>query len=230
MPRYARRRRRYKRSRGFGRSFHRHQAYEKGELKRAKGELAANLTTSWAAYNPTTDDSLFAVAEGVGHDDRIGSLVYIESMFIRGQICTSTLEAQASPMADTPVRIIIGIDSVTDGSEIATGSVLDNNGSNDLNSPRNIQYTDRIRVLLDKTMVVKAAGYSEGAVNTYCHPFVCMPFKFFHKFSPPLKVRYLSTGSTVVSIRGNSLFLMAICGSTTSGVGIDYQVRSRFRG
>ncbi len=232
MPRYysngRRKRRSFRRGRNFGRSFMRHTSQR--ELKTFQDEIDGfTLSTSWQAVNPPITDCLVAPAQGVGADDRIGNVYHIESLMIKGAVCTPEIEQAASPQADVAVRIVIGIDKNAEGSEIVPANVLDLAWADDFHCFRELKKVENYTVLMDQVVVLPARGYSEGSINQFAHPGRCTPFTYYKKFPGGLKVKCSGTGNTVASIQTNGLFMMAI-EESTGGSRLDCQIRARFRG
>lgn len=229
MAKYGHRRRRYRKSRGFKRSYRKFVAGS--ELKSAHDELNSfGVTTSWAAANPVTTDALCAPGQGVDGNDRIGDRYSIESLYINGDVCSAEAESQTAPMAETNVRIVIGIAHNTDGAEVVPADVLHLGYNEDIFAMRKLSHTSEFTILSDQFLKLPAISLNEGAANLFAWPFRCQQFKYFKKFKKPLMVKCMTTGSTVASIQSNSLFCMCIAESQVTQALLSYQVRVRYRG
>lgn len=230
MAKYGNRRRRYRKSRSFHKSYHRFIAGS--ELKKAHHELAGyGVTDAWTAANPGTTNALCAPGQGVNGDDRVGDRYSIESLNIKGSICMAEQESQTNPPGDHHCRLILGIAHKTEGAEVNPAEVLEIGSWNDpILAMRNLTFVNDFTILSDQMVVLKMQGMNEGAANLFTHGFTCTKFSYFKKFKKPISVKCITTGNTIASVQTNSLFLLAITDAITDFPSLSYQVRTRFRG
>lgn len=200
------------------------------EKKFVDHELTATaLATTWAAYNPAGSvDCLTSCAQGDGESNRDGRVYHLASLHIRGDIITTTAEAEAAPSGAKEVRIVIVQDTQTNAAELTATDVMDDGGTVDLYAFRNLQYSKRFKVWKDKTLRIPVQIVNEGAVNSFASQQSRIPFNFNFTFKKPIKVTCSGTTDAVASITDNSFHLIAVSNSTSCQ--IQYQVRARFFG
>ncbi len=189
------------------------------------------LSSTWAAYNPTTADCISATAIGNTESTRDGRVYYINSVHLKGSIRATTLESQTGPISDLLARIVVVMDTQTNAAEVTALDVMDGDQTDDVYSFRNLQNTKRFRVLMDKTIKVPRASINtnEGAANLFAAgTWISYPFQYNLKFKKPVKVRCVGTTAVVGSISDNSIGVIAVASSTE--VSLNYQSRIRFSG
>lgn len=204
------------------------------ENKFLDSELTATaLTAGWVSLNPTgtgCTDSISVPAQGDGESERDGRVYHINSVHVKGLITKASDESTGSPLGDCPVRVILYWDTQTNASEAVATDIMDAGGTTDLLAFRNLQNSKRFVVLKDKTMMIRSEHMNEGAVNSFAHSSVQIPFQFNKKFKKPIKVRCAGTTANVSSVQDNNLGIAAITGDAAQGYQIQYQARIRFTG
>ncbi len=185
-------------------------------------------STTWAAVEDATADTISAVAQGDGESDRDGRVYEIHSLHIRGIISSDLSEGAASPINDSFVRIAVVLDTQTNGAQLTATAVHETGGTPDYLSFRNLQNTGRFKILYDKSFVIKPQSMNEGAVNSFAGNSAFRQFIINKTFKTPIKVRCTGTTAVVGSIADNSLHVIAISDVTTNN--ITYKSRIRFTG
>lgn len=182
--------------------------------------------------NPDTALCVSAVGQGDGESERDGRNYTIHSLHIKGLITTSTLEAQANPTGDQSARIIVVIDSQTNAAELSAEDVMLVIGTaKDTNSFRNLQNTQRFKILKDAEFRIPFADIqmAQGAVNLFASSkWRGKEFNWNFNFPGGIKVNTKATGATIASITDNSIHVIGVCSSTVPL--LIYHSRIRFTG
>ena len=105
---------------------------------------------------------------------------------------------------------------------------MDNSGSRDTLAFRNLQQTNRFKVLASRMLILRPMVVNEGAINLFAHGQVLKQFSFAFAPRTPIKVTCQGTSSVVTDVVDNSLHVVAV--STDTAATIEYQVRLRFKG
>ncbi len=183
--------------------------------------------------DPTPQFCLNSVVQGTGPTERIGRRIWMKSLQIQGHVGFSPEKGQVNPNIDHIVTIWVVLDTQTNQSAAQSEQVFTNAGIAAL-SPylfRNMQNTDRFRVLKKKTIKMTAdVSTDDTAVPAeFAHSGRRFPFKFW---LPLNRMAVLfdpnSTLGTVSQIMDNSIHMMAATSDTGSVPFIDYVSRLRF--
>lgn len=183
------------------------------------------FTNAWAERNPA-QDSLCGIAQGDGESNRDGRVAYISSIHIRGWISLTTAEGAGAPQGDGVARLAVVWDTQTNEAEVVGTNVFDAGASNDHLSHRNLNYTQRFRVLMDKSYIIRPETV-QNAANDFSTGQVIRAFSFNHKFKTPVKVVHDDINAAIADITDNSFHLVGI-GNTE--LAYEYEVRTRFYG
>ncbi len=195
--------------------------------------VSTGMSATWAGgeLDDSTALSLSAAAQGDGESQRDGRTYYINSVHLRGTITQPSVESQTVPAPDVVVRLCLVWDTQSNGAQLNAEDVMKTvSSANEYQSFRNLQFSKRFIVLMDKTMVIPVArGVSnEGAINLFAHGDTDIFFKMNKKFSKGIKVRTTGTNATVSVTSDNSLHLIGV--SESSSTLIEYTSRVRFSG
>lgn len=198
------------------------------ELKFRNTELVnAPITTSWVTLNPSSGvDCLSAVPQGTTEQQHLGRTMYMIGIYVHGDLEMSRVVDQTLPENDIIVRICLVLDSDTKGVELVASDVMDTGPTTQHLAFRNLQHTSRLRVLKEKSIVVRPLNMAE-TINAFAHGQRRQPFKINVTFKKPIRVLFKGTTGVVGSIVDNSLHVIA-CASE-GGVNLGYQSRLRFR-
>ncbi len=171
---------------------------------------AATGTMSTAVFNTV----IATLARGDTAQTRIGSKVFLRSLFIKG-----VLELDAGTN-DEPIRfrIMVIVDHQSNGAVPTVAEVFDLGATDDISSFRMLQNTKRFSVLYDKTNLINhVAGAGNGTTDNYNE--VDRLWSFYKKFKNPLKIQFKSpdaAGGADADILDNNVFV-AIAVNTARG-------------
>ncbi len=188
------------------------------------------MAATWTIAEPATT-ALSAVAQGDGESNRDGRVYLIDSVFIKGFIEVPLVEDTVNPQGDILTRFVLVHDKQTNGAcTFAATDVMDGGQTDDYNAFRNLQFTQRFKVLSDKKvkMYVTQSETNAGAQNLYSHGRMQTPFKMQYVFNPPLKVTMSGTTADIANVVDNSLRFISV--TTDASSTLNYQSRVRFRG
>jgi len=187
------------------------------------------FTATWAAMEPATTN-LTAIAQGDGESNRDGRKYAIKSIHIKGFIEVPQQESQTAPIADQYCRIVLVLDTQTNGAQLTATDVMDGGLAEDTLAFRNLQFSKRFIVLFDKkiTLHVGRANMNEGAVNLFASPTIRVPFSYNKTFSTPIQVLMSGTTADIANVTDNSIHMIGVSESTIAT--LSYQCRTRFVG
>lgn len=197
----------------------------------AAGSMVNN-TWALAQLDPGATLCLNAIAQGDGPSNRDGRQYQIRSVHVRGYIIVDPIETQANPLADVLVRLALVLDKQTNGAQVDPTTVFTGTGVNAFNGFRNLEYTQRFRVIEDISFRINSEGGC-AAANDFNAPSKVVPFIMNKEFKTPIKVNCNGVGATVASIADNSLHLVGcIAADAVSApvTRIHYWSRVRFQG
>lgn len=190
------------------------------------GAIVATNTSAMA--DPTTISCLNGIDTGDGESNRDGRKVNLRSVHLRGAVVLpnqNDLSSTAEPGAT--VRIALVLDRQANGVTMTSDTCF-LAATNVEHAYRNLQYSKRYKILMDKTIQVSPTGggvnpSAEGTVDAIGNT---VPFKFNKKLNIP--VTYNGTGNTIAAIVDNALHVVAFASKT--GATLNYQSRVRFSG
>ncbi len=190
-----------------------------------------SFTESWAAMEPATTN-LSTVAQGDGESQRDGRVYVIDSIHLKGYIRLPGAELVADVPASVICRIVVVVDTQTNGTTIVATEVMDAGQTKDVLAFRNLQNTLRFKVIWDKTFTLQVNSVSHFAVNSFSNTETLRHFKYNHKFPGGLRVTMSSTEQSIANVRDNSIHLIGVCSPFDAAVvpKLHYQCRIRFRG
>ncbi len=184
------------------------------------------MSTTWTSHDPATIECLNAMALAAGDSSRVGRVVYMHSLHIKGAITADVLEAETAPRSDSVVRIIVYIDMHINNVATDVTDVIDTGQSDDVNAFRNLFHTKRIVVLMDKMIHVRFPGQTVTSANAFNSAEKRIQWKYNKVWKKPIRVTFsLSTG-VVAAITDAAIQVMGI--SSKANNLITYQSRLRF--
>ncbi len=193
----------------------------------------ANLTTSWALVNPSPTVMVSTCSQGDSQSNCDGRVYFIKSVHVRGRITYGALEGQVSPAESNLVRIIMFLDTQANGAVAAVADVMDTLAAEPLRAFRNLEFTQRFRILGDKTFYLTSdhmVGDNVGPAN-YSWSQGTKLVDFDVSFKTPLKVNRSGTTNAIASIADNAIHVMAIHDTgNTANTQFSYISRMRFFG
>lgn len=186
------------------------------------------FTTTWTTMEPAASvESISVVAQGDTESTRDGRVYHIKSLHVQGHVTRVAVEAGTAPPDDIICRVVCVLDTQTNAAQLTATEVMLAATSN-VTSWRNLQFTDRFKILFDKKFILVAKTTNEGAVNSFSSQISWKTFKFNHTFKSPIKVTCKSTEAAVASVTDNSIHIIGTATSTLAL--LNYNSRIRYVG
>ena len=193
-------------------------------------DAAVVETVAGAEADPATALSLSALAQGDGESNRDGRQVRLLSVHMKGEVQFDPLD-QATPGQAQCVRLLVVLDKQTNGAQLNAEDVLldPTNTDLDVHAFRNLQYTQRFRVLKDFVVRQPTPSAVWDGTSTLKGG-VQVPFKVNIELGN-MPVTYTGTTAAIASIADNSIHVIAIASTTATGSAtLKYISRLRFVG
>lgn len=191
---------------------------------------ALTASTDWTGteHDPAAN-SLFTPQEGSDIDNRIGRLVHVHKIQIRGTI---HFPAQTNQTALDPACVIRGIlclDQQTNGTQMQGEELMASPGAATaqlcVNTMQSTANFGRFRVLKDKMFVMQDPNATYDGTNIEING-LSKHFKWNIKFNKAIPVRFNSTnGGTIADIIDNSFHMIFTSSSNAYGQALSYQAR-----
>ncbi len=196
------------------------------DTERSAITLVAN-TFAGGELDPVATLSISSPAGGSGESAHIGRTYSLLSCLIRGIIYRSAVTTpDANPIPDGWVRLVLFLDTQTNGIQAAAENVI-TSATNRYLGFQNLENTTRFKVLKDFRVKIPSKTTTVGNAATYTCPLGQIPFQFGYKFRMPLKVRTASTVEGVTGVSDYSVHLMG-CTHTAASTVVDWAARVRF--
>ncbi len=188
------------------------------------------FATTWAAMQDGTNDSISSVAQGDTESTRDGRIYHIHSVHLKWTCNIAAIESSAAPLGMVKGRVCLVWDTQTNGAVTLATLVMDGGQTDDTLAFRNLQYTKRFRVLMDKPFFIQRISQTnEGAINLFAEGSeTTRIFTYNRSFKKPIRVTMTGTGGTVASVGDNNLQVIGVANST--GVTLNMQTRIRYTG
>lgn len=196
------------------------------------GFVTGLLNTSWGNCNPSSGSvgCLSAPALGDGPTENDGRTYKITSIHLKGEATIGAATGVNPPPGATHVRIVLVMDTQTNGATLDAADVMMNAVPAPLHGFRNLEYTRRFVVLKDKTLKLNPQIMSNAVANEYSNGTQQTHFRMNKKFKNPIVVRRTSgTTADVANIADNSLHVIACYDGNLQG-GLSFTSRMRFIG
>lgn len=175
-----------------------------------------------AAGATIAEDSVLAIAQGVGESERIGRKMMVRSIGWRFNVKMPSSSNQNS--TGDIVRVILYQDKQTNGAAAVATDILE---SADYQSFNNLANKSRFLTLMDRTYVSNAAaGSGRGTTDTLAFGKSYVQDTFFKSVSIP--VEYDSTTGAITEMRSNNIGVLLL--SKEGIAGFDSKMRIRFEG
>lgn len=160
---------------------------------------------------------LSLIAQGTGDSNRIGRSVWVHSihmkMLIVGVATSNTTEGEI------PLRFKMVLDKEPCNADPTLNTVVTDTGN--INSMRNLYYSRRYTVLLDKKMVLRPTSVWDSSANhvdtVNSHRWLDLSYKF----KTPLRIEFSGTASTVADLSDKNIFFTIQALNPTPAVNID---------
>lgn len=185
-------------------------------------------TITGSESDPALLNCINGVAQGNGESEREGRLCKWYSLEIRGHITFDALSGSGTILTQGYARIVVLIDTQSNGAQFNAEDVLRNEGiagALSINAPRNIEFEQRFKILKD--FIVKQGpmdSISESATQNRTGGQL-KTFRCFHRLAG-WKSTHTGTGGSISSVTDNSLHVMAF--TTGLGGNITYTARLRY--
>ncbi len=201
---------------------------------RDRNLLAATISTVGALtggeIDPATVLCLNSMDQGTSPSERLGRFITMKTLQIKFHLETPAYEAAVNPLADINIFIALVLDKQTNNAQLSSEDVYQNVGATpelNGNPMRNMQHTDRFKVLKTKKIIMKRsiAQMNEGGINLFAGGSVTKDFEWYIGLNN-LRTQFTVIGDTVAQIQDNSLHLIAF--ATSGNTEISYHSRLRF--
>lgn len=193
---------------------------------------ATAFTDVWASGEmDPTENSISGIAQGDGDSERDGRVSTLLSWHLKGFIEITRVESQVNPTDDEICRIVVVLDTQTNGAQLNAENVfISFAAAKDVSSMRSLPGDQRFQILHDKTILIPAARavMNEGAADLFARGTIRSPFEFEGILNPPIRVNHLGTSTAIASIADNSIHVIGVATGTTPE--INYVSRIRFVG
>ena len=185
------------------------------------------IPLTWASRNPAASHSLSVPLEGTGESERNGRVYHISKVMVHGLI-EKPRKITGQPYADIRVRVVLYLDTQTNGAEATPGEIMDIGGTDDVLAFRNLQHSKRFQVLKQVSKVLRLDNQTAVTLVSVAAPARKTPFSMYYDFKEPLRVQCDATTANVSSCTDNNIGI--ICIADEADVNISYTSRVRFRG
>jgi len=178
----------------------------------------SNITNAYVvATNQIT--SLNVIPQGNGQSEREGRKVWLKSIQFRLRITTDPAIA-AAPL--NMIRIMVVMDTQTNGAAYTGAQLLQQFF---VYGYRNIENTQRLKVLYDKVIVLNNVSINTAATTILAvNRFV----KWYHKCNIPIDYDSTANTGALATIRSNNISILYCPSSTTDSIDIFGYARVRY--
>lgn len=191
------------------------------------GETAVSTTTAGSEADPGAGIScLNAVTQGDGESQRDGKKIMMRSIELRGRVGALNLADDADPPASYTVRVLLVLDTQTNGAQLNSEDVLLDQGGTKYLDNRNLQYSSRFRILWDKYFTIEPFHAMADGANTGAFSMKDQIFRVYRKLNIP--VNYTGTTEAIANITDNSLHVIAL--GNNANAFVEWVSRLRFVG
>lgn len=217
--------------------------YSMGEMKYYDTErsgVAIGASTNWTAteYDPDTTQEatpvanplcLFAPVQGAAINQRIGRMVYVYGIKIRGHVYFTEQTNQSAADRMTKIRLCLVEDKESNSTQAQGEQVFTDPVTNDadvaVNTFQSLNNFGRFNVLKDKTITLGNPTMSYDGTNIE-QSGILKPFKMNVKFKYPRRVRFNGTnGGTIADVIDYSWHIIANASSAQLAPTITYVCR-----
>ncbi len=195
--------------------------------------LAAPSDATGGELDPSGASSLTTVAQGDGESNRDGRKLRARSIYVEGQIKTSTQSTESTADAQALIFLALVLDTQSNGAALNSEDVYANPGAsaNTAAGPfRNLQFTKRFKVLATRRFIIQNPNIANetGATGGLVQNGLSKRFKFFKKLN--FDIIYKGTTADIANTVDNSLHIIGFTTSTAMAPQINYISRFRFVG
>lgn len=194
--------------------------------------LAGAATTINGEQDPTTLNTISAIAIGDTESSRDGRTCTLKSVQVKGVIREPFLEGVTSPLNENGYFVAVVLDTQSNGAQLNSEDVFDNpSGSNIVTDQpmRNLQFINRFIVLWSKSFTRPARDGTVTNLPTAEYNASGVTFSMYKKLNVP--VHFTLTTAAMAAIADNSLHVISWCRiSAVLAPEISYSARVRFVG
>lgn len=205
--------------------------YAQGEMKYFDNNASTAIpaSTDWTGteLDPTATGTLFVPVLGTGISNRIGKMVKVHTIRIKGVLTCSAQQNQTAGDSSSIARILVVRDQQTNATQAQGEEIMSSRGTAVLNtcSFQNIDNFSRFKVERDMTFILDNVNMSYDGTNIESSG-LATKFKCNLKFNPPIEVRFNSTnGGTIADIVDNSWHVIATTNSSDLATALSYVSR-----
>ncbi len=181
-----------------------------------------DTNTTIGVAGTITNTSLFLIPQGVTESTRLGRKCTVVAISAHGQITLPTSSAPAST-ADR-FRIIMYLDKQANGAAATAVLIMDDNAGTGvtIDGYRNLENSQRFRILLDKTWAINStAGSYDGTNDQFGEKQI--NFNFHKNCNIP--VEYSAVAGAITELKSNNVGVLCISGGGLVGYKAEYRVR-----
>jgi len=176
-----------------------------------------DVSTLTVATNGVLYQEMHVLTQGTGPSERVGRKVTARAIYIRGQIILSAIAGEA---VSNRVRIILGVDTQTNGaplqpSDLLVGPFID--------GFRNLSNSARFRVLKELKYSLNPNARDEVTDQT-----IEKVWNFSMNHRCMMLLEFLGTTGTISETKTNSLFLLFFSNVNDPIVDVAYTTRLRY--
>lgn len=214
--------------------------YGYGEMKyfdTTRTATAVNASTNWAGTssppNSGTPNTLVAPVVGSAIDQRIGRMIKLYKLSVRGMIYVAPQTNQIFSDNASQIRILLVQDMQTNGTQADGDIIMTPPATADTRqvvlAHQNIGSLGRFRVWKDKTVVLQNPNGMYDGTNVEQQGLV-KPFKFKLSFKKGIEVRFNAVnGGTIADIVDNSFNIYASTSSADLAPTMVYRARAYYK-
>lgn len=188
------------------------------------------IGTVWTRLDPAVELCIGGTDEGTGPSDRVGRVYTINQLMVTGMLQRVSSEVDTAPPFDAIIRLVLVWDTQTNGAQLTAADLFASSGVvNEVFAYRNLQFTHRFIVLVDKIFTIGKIPFNNIANNLFAYGSAQRQFRLQKTFTKnPVKIRCSGTGDTVADIQDNSFHLIGC--SNQAGWTCSINTRARFTG
>lgn len=187
---------------------------------------AIATTLDGAEMDPAATSCLNSMVQGDTQSTRNGNQIIVKSIFLNYSIFNDVVSDQADALAEGYVRLLLVLDKQTNGVQMDSEDVWACESGLKTLAMRNLYYTRRYEVLMDRLVHVSRKYAFNDAAATGSIASATVYGQYFKPCSIP--VEFDGNAGTVADIVDNSLHLIAV--SSGAGYKLTYNCRIRFVG
>jgi len=186
--------------------------------------------------NPATLLSLNAVSTGDGPSNRDGKKIRLRSLYIKGTIYRAAVEDQAAPQEPIAGYVACVLDKQCNAAEIAPDQVYRNPMGAAIGNSclfRNLEYSDRYRILRDQVFSFGAGPQSAYALDKISNGGAMKHFEWYIPLNFDTLFNTVNpTAATIADIVTNAIGMVATAtiSSGNNTLVLTYNCRLRFVG